>query len=149
NGNAFNTLAGTLGTGQLVRTDGLSWTADGLAVGQQVLLSIVGGVTGSYTIIGISSTGSNTLDDTLTLLAASGSPALANQSGKTGTLSVTDQLAVISGQVLGGQTTGNFDVVGAANLNRIVRDDGLPWASLGFVAGQQVAIAIGGNIVTR
>jgi hypothetical protein len=56
-GNAFNTFAGT---SELVRTDGLSWTADGFAIGQQVLLSIDGdgGITGSYTIIAFDSSGS-------------------------------------------------------------------------------------------
>jgi hypothetical protein len=108
--NAFDLIAGT---GGLVRTDGGSWTADGFAVGQQVLLSIDGGLTGSYTITGISSTGTHNLDNTLTLLAAAGAPAITGKTGATGTISVTDQLAVVSGQAIGDQTTGNFDVAGS------------------------------------
>src|SRR5207302_2037919 len=56
--NAFNVVVVGLpvGTGQLVRTDGQSWSDAGFAVGQQVMLSIDiagGSVTGSYTVTDI------------------------------------------------------------------------------------------------
>src|SRR5262249_52788124 len=80
----------------------------------------------------------------LTLLPAAGAPALVNgDKNQLGTISVTDQLAVVSGQTLGPQTPGNFDVTGAARAQPIVPADRLPSANLGFAAGQQVAFAFG------
>src|SRR5262249_18377333 len=80
----------------------------------------------------------------LTLLPAPGAPALVNGAKNVlGTASVIDQLAVVSGQMLGDQTTGNFAVTGALDNNRIVRNDGRTWTSLGFAVGQQVAFAFG------
>ncbi len=151
-GNGFDTFAGPNNTGKLVRTDGLPWVNDGFTVGQQVLLSIDGGAVGSYTILAIGNpdplvdpNAAHKPGSVLTLLAAPGSPALTTSAGhRTGTISVTDQLAVVSGQVIGGQTTGNFDV----QPDRIIRDDNLPWASLGFAAGQKVAVSVGGNVGT-
>jgi hypothetical protein len=156
-GNAFDTYAGAqAGTYQLVRTDGLPWVNDGFAVGQQVLLS-EGSIVGSYTIIAIGNpspandpNASHKPCSVLTLLPAAGAAALVNGAkNQTGTISVTDQLAVVSGRTLGTQTTGNFDVTGAQDMNRVVRDDGLPWANLGFAVGQQVAFAIGSLLGTR
>ena len=151
-GNAFDTYTGPqAGTSQLVRTDGLSsGPIDGFAVGQQVLLS-EGGIVGSYTIVAIGNpsvandaNAAHKPGSVLTLLPAVGAPALVNNATKQlGTISVTDQLAVVSGQTLGDQTTGTFTVTGALDNNRIVRNDGLTWASLGFAVGQQVAFAFG------
>jgi hypothetical protein len=161
NGNGFDTYAGANGTGRLVRTDGLPWANDGFAVGQQVLLSLTnpsGAPTvGSYTIIGIGNPdphvdpdAANKPGSVLTLLVDTGSPALGNSgSHLLGSISVTDTLAVTSGQVIGTQTTGLFDVAvydPVNNLTRVTREDGLPWASLGFAAGQQVAYALGVNV---
>jgi hypothetical protein len=146
-GNGFDTFAGPSNTGKLVRTDGLPWVNDGFAVGQQVLLSIDGGSVGTYTIIAIGDPNpvNHKPGSVLTLLAAPGSPALTTSAGHvTGTISVTDQLALVSGQVIGAQTIGNFDVLS----DRVIRDDNLPWASLGFAVGQTVTVAIGGNLGT-
>src|SRR5206468_2335123 len=70
-------------------------------------------------------------------------PALTNQTKVTGTISVTDWLAVTSGPAVGGQTIGNFDI----KTDRIIRADGLTWASLGFAAGQQVSFTLAGGTI--
>ena len=143
--NAFTiTTAGfPVGTGQLTRTDGLSWSVAGFAVGQQVLLRIDGGSTRSYTITAIGDL-PHKKGSVLTLLAADGL-ALTPLTSVTGTITATDWLQVSSGQSIGGQVTGNFDVLS----DRIVRDDNLPWASLGFAVGQQVSFSVGGIIGVR
>jgi RTX calcium-binding nonapeptide repeat (4 copies) len=152
NGGSFSTYLGAqANTFQLVRSDGTDWAIDGFAVGQQVLVTDAG-VTGSYTIIAIGNppaaepNASHKPGSALTLFGAQPLPIGTKQQG---TISVIDQLAVVSGQKLGNQTTGTFQVTGAANLNRIVRDDGLTWASLGFAVGQQVSFSIGGLLGTR
>src|SRR5262249_49001420 len=152
NGSGFDTFSTTTAhVGKLVRTDGLPWVNDGFAVGQQVLLTIDGGTVGSYTIIAIGDPDPNVdpkaihkPGSVLTLLAAPGSPDLPTSVGhRTGTISVTDWLAVTSRPSPGGPTIGNFDVLS----DRIIRDDNLPWASLGFTAGQKVAVSFGNNNV--
>jgi hypothetical protein len=126
---AVGAPAGT--TAQLTRVDGASWSADGYAVGQQVLLSLNGTNTGSYTITGIG----DLMHHPGSVLFLSGA-ALPSQTSPA-TVSVTDWL----------QVTGAFDVVpypysGYPNAVQIVRRDGLPWAGLGFAAGQQVSLAL-------
>jgi hypothetical protein len=115
--------------GQIVRDDGLPWIADGFTVGQQVLVSLNGGTTGSYTVTGFGdkpgAAGS--------VLFLSGSQALTHQVAAPGVLSVTDNL----------QVTGAFNVPPSAD--RIVRTDGNPWQNIGFAIGQQVNITGLGN----
>ena len=149
NGNAFNVTAPAAnGTIALTRTDGLSWTNDGFAIGQQVMLSLDNGSGAasvwSFTIVGFGSL-PNKPGSVVTLLPAAGAPLLGVRSNATGTLSVTDWLAVTPGQTIGGQTTGNFDVLS----DRVIRNDGLSWASLGFAAGQTVGFSLGGAVGTR
>src|SRR5204862_7930432 len=68
----------------------------------------------------------------LVVIAADGL-AVPSLAGVTGVISVTDWLQVM----------GAFDV----QSDRVIRRDGLPWASLGFAAGQQVSFT--GMIGTR
>src|SRR5262249_26474768 len=115
--------------GQIVRDDGLSWAASDFAVGQQVLVSLPGGATGSYTVTGFGDL-PRAAGSVLFLSPASGSPYLTHQVGVAGMVSVTDDL----------QVTGTLNVPNTIDT-RIVRADGLPWWSLGFAIGQQVSIS--------
>jgi hypothetical protein len=117
-----------VGPGQIVRDDGMSWAASGFAVGQQVVVNLTGGTSGSYTVTGFGDL-PGAAGSVLFLSAASGSPALTAMTGAAGMVSVTDYL----------QVTGIFNVPPTPD-NRITRTDGLPWWSLGFAIGQQVSI---------
>src|SRR5262249_40068715 len=74
-------------------TDGHSWANAGFAVGQQVLVSIDGGISGSYTVTAIGDQ-FHAPGSILYLLGAPGAPALTHQAAVTGQVSVTDYLAV-------------------------------------------------------
>jgi hypothetical protein len=129
-GNAPLQITGTFDTtasagsapAAITRRDGVDWTTAGFAIGQQV--SLGGAVAGTFAITGFaaSALGPNS---TMLVLQTSGAT-LTTASARAATVAVTDALSV----------TGPFDVTAGA----VTRRDGQPWQSLGFAAGQKVAI---------
>jgi hypothetical protein len=103
---------------QLSRTDGLSWQRYGFAIGQRITLP--NGA--AYTITGFADSAYG-LDSRMFL---GGGPAAGATTSVTGTLAVSDHLAV----------TSTFTATG----NRITLANGQAWQSLGFAVGQQVYI---------
>jgi hypothetical protein len=131
NGTGAFSFAGTGGgNAELARVDLKSWLTYGFVVGQRVMLtnSITGGVA-LFTITGFANQAGGTNSK---LLLAGGAGSFANATAFDGMVAVVDDLSV----------AGSLTV--PVTVDRIVRNDNLPWQNLGFAIGQQVAFTTGG-----
>src|SRR5262249_31506575 len=123
------------GNAELARTDLLSWDKSGFAIGERVLLRTPMGAA-TFTVTGFADQYDPVIPTKLIglhsrLLPAGGSSSLPTQTAAfKGSISVADNLSV----------SGTFTV----QSDRIIRNDNLPWQSLGFAIGQQVAFTTGG-----